>query len=138
VKKKLLIALPVVLLLAAGGAFKMGFIGPKKASAKEKISGALVPLDPEFVVNLAGGRYAKVSVAVDVPVAPAAAEGAAPELKQNAAVRAVITDVLTGAQADELISRTARHKLLVRLAKALRVQTDESIKRVYLTDIAIQ
>jgi flagellar basal body-associated protein FliL len=136
-KKKLMIVIPVVLLLAVGGAYKM-VLAPKKADAKAKIPGALLQLDPEFVVNLSGGRYAKISVAVDVPTAPKSVNGAIPELKQNAAVRAVITDVLTGAEPDALISRTARHRLVVRLAKALRAETDESIKRVYLTDIAIQ
>jgi flagellar FliL protein len=137
-KKKLLIVLPIVLLLAGGGAYKT-VLAPKKAEAKRKISGTLLPLDPEFVVNLAGGRYGKVSVALLVKKAPPAPQnGAAPELEQNAAVRSVITDELTGIEPITLLSPTQRHRLLNRVVKALHASTDEEITKVYFTDIAIQ
>src|SRR5581483_1523864 len=112
-KKKLMIVVPI-LLVVLGGAYKM-VLAPKPASAKEKIQGSLLELSPEFIVNLAGGRYGKLSVAVLLgSPPPKSAEGTVPTLKQDAAVRAVITDTLTGANADELISRTARHRLLTR------------------------
>src|SRR4051812_27240787 len=137
-KKKLLIVLPIVLLLAGGGAYKT-VLAPKKAEAKHKISGTLLPLDPEFVVNLAGGRYGKLSVALLVEKAPAAPEnGTAPELEQNAAVRSVIPDQLTGVEPVTLLSPTQRHKLLKRMVKALHASTDEEVTKVYFTDIAIQ
>src|SRR5581483_4284121 len=61
-KKKLMIVVPI-LLVVLGGAYKM-VLAPKPASAKEKIQGSLLELSPEFIVNLAGGRYGKLSVAV--------------------------------------------------------------------------
>jgi hypothetical protein len=64
--------------------------------------------------------------------------GAPPRLSQNAAVRAAITDELTGIAPRELIERDERHLLIARLEKALRRQTDEPVKRVLLTDIAVQ
>src|SRR5262249_28887180 len=136
-KKKLIIVL-VGLLVVVGAAYKL-VLAPKKADAKSKISGALVTLDPEFIVNLAGGHYAKITVALLVPKAPTATtDGAAPQLHQNAAVRAVITDTLTGLDESDFVSRGPRHRLLVKLVKALDDVTDESIKRVFLTDISIQ
>ena len=61
-KKKLMIIAPVVLLLVVGVAYKM-VLAPKPVVVKKKIEGHLLALDPEFVINLAGGRYAKLTVA---------------------------------------------------------------------------
>ena len=136
-KKKMMIIGPVVLLLVAGVAYKK-VLAPKPIPVKKKIEGALVPLDPEFVINLAGGRYAKVSVSVLSKVAPHAAEGTLPVLEQDSAIRAVITDALTGVPAEDLINKARRAKLLVEIKKELEHQTDEEITRVFLTDIAVQ
>ncbi len=136
--KKLLLVLPVLLVLAGGGAYKFLLAKPAVA-APRKIAGTLVPLPKEFVVNLAGGHYGKVSVAVVVsghlPHAPA---GEPPVLEQDAAVRAVITDELTGIGREQLVNRSARHRLLQRILKVLRRQTDEEIDEVLFTDLAVQ
>jgi flagellar FliL protein len=140
VKKKLIIVLPIVLLAVAGGLYKF-VLGPKPAAAAPpKVDGELFTLQPEFVVNLAGGHYGKVSFALLMETAPAAgAEGAeAPKLPEDAAVRAVITDELTGLSPDALVVRTQRRAVVARLLKALKSQTDEPIKAVLLTDIAVQ
>ena len=64
-KGKLKIILPVLLLLAGGGGGAYFFIlAPKPAkAAPPKVAGELFDLSPEFVVNLSGGHYGKVSVA---------------------------------------------------------------------------
>jgi flagellar FliL protein len=137
-KKKLLIILVVVVLAGAGGAYKFVF-SAKGSSTKSKIAGALVALPQEFVVNLAGGHYGKVSVALLLETEPPApADGSAPVPVENAAVRAVITDELTGLQPQELIDRRQRRRLVLRLLRALRERTDEQVKQVMLTDIAVQ
>jgi flagellar basal body-associated protein FliL len=137
VRKKLIIAL-VVVLAGAGGAYKFVF-SAKGSSTKEKIAGALVALPQEFVVNLEGDHYGKVSVALLLASAPpASADGSAPVPVENAAVRAVITDELTGLQPKQLTDRRLRHQLVMRLLKALRTRTDEQVKQVMLTDIAVQ
>jgi flagellar basal body-associated protein FliL len=135
--KKKKIILPVVLLLVVGVAYKM-VLAPKPHAAVKKINGTLLALDPEFVINLAGGRYAKVSVSVLAKAVPKGEAGAAPELEQNGAVRAVITDDLTGVAAERLVSRSARKALLAVLVKDIKQQTDEEISRVFFTDIAVQ
>jgi flagellar protein FliL len=140
VKKKLIIVLPIVLLAVAGGLYKF-VLGPKPAeAAPPKVDGQLYTLAPEFVVNLAEGHYGKVSVAFLMEKAPAAAAegGETPKLEEDAAVRAVITDELTGLSPDALVVRAQRKAVVARLLKALKSQTDEEVKAVLLTDIAVQ
>jgi flagellar basal body-associated protein FliL len=137
--KKKLILLPVVLLLVAGVGYKM-VLAPKPKPVKKHIEGTLTSLGTEFVVNLAGGHYGRVSVSLLLDEAPVkAAEGStAPALEQNDAVRAIITDDLTGLSADDLTNRTQRHELLERLLKDLKKKTDEPVKEVLFTDLAVQ
>ena len=78
-KKKLMI-LPVVLLVALGGAYKFVLAKPK-AEAKPKVEGTVYILGKEFLVNLADDRFAKLTVALvldkkDTSVAASAAAGA--------------------------------------------------------------
>jgi flagellar FliL protein len=137
VKKKILIIVPV-LLVVVGAAYKM-VLAPKPVAPKKKIEGAVVPLQKEFLLNLDGGRYAKVSVALVMPVAPVVAEGAtAPPLEQEAAVRAVVTDRLTGLSASALIVRSKRHELLDEIRKQIDHTTDEEVDEVLFTDITVQ
>jgi flagellar FliL protein len=143
-KKKLIIVLPIVLLAAAGGVYKFVLAPKPAAAAPPKIEGAIVKLPQEFVVNLAGGHYGRVTVALVVPhtAVPAGAHGAADPnssgLEQEAAIRAIVTDALTGAERGELVDRKARHELLERLAKRLHKETDTEVEDVLFTDIAVQ
>ena len=136
--KKVKIIAPVLVLLIAGVAYKK-VLAPKPVPVKKKIEGTLVQLDPEFVVNLAGGRYAKLTVSVlDKKAAKPAVEGGLIVLEQDSAIRSVITDQLTGIPAEELINKVQRAKLLIEIKEALHKQTDEEITRVFFTDIAVQ
>ena len=137
-KKKLMIIGPVVLLLVVGVAYKK-VLAPKPKPVKMKIDGHLLALDPEFVINLAAGRYAKITVALllkEVPVALHAGE--APALEQNAAVRAIVTDDLTGIPAESLTSKAGRKRILVEIKEHIHKTTDEPVLGVYFTDIAVQ
>jgi len=137
--KKKLILLPVVLLLVAGVGYKM-VLAPKPKPVKKHIEGSLTSLGTEFVINLSGGHYGRVSVSLLLDQAPAkAAEGStAPALEQNDAVRAIITDDLTGLAPEDLTNRAQRHELLERLLKDLKKKTDEPVKEVLFTDLAVQ
>ena len=138
-KKKLIIAVPVLLLAVVGAVYKLVLAPKPKPAPPAKVQGVLVPLANEFVVNLAGGHYGKVSVALLMTKAPPApAEGTPPTLPQNAVVRATITDELTGIGMNELIDRKSRHALVSELDKALQERTDEPIEQVLLTDVAVQ
>ena len=137
-KKKMIIVL--VILLVAGGGYKYKFMGKKGGPvAVKKVDGALVPLTPEFVVNLSGDHFGKVSVTLVLPKAPpASAEGGGGLPEENAAVRAVITDQLTGASPSDLVNRDKREVLVKSIKIALKKKTDEEVKDVLLTDIAVE
>src|SRR5215211_2317911 len=120
-KKKLMIVLPV-LLLVLGGAYKFVLAKPKDAEAKPKVDGTVYILEKEFLVNLRDGRFAKLTAALvlahdDTSTAPAGGHSAAspPEgygaMSQEAVVRAIITDDLTNARADEVVDREGREHL---------------------------
>src|SRR5258708_37055501 len=79
-KKKLKFIIPIPILLVVLGVAYTMFLAPKPAAAKPpKVAGTLVPLTGDFVINLAGGHYGKLSVAVLLSSAPArAAPGPGP------------------------------------------------------------
>jgi flagellar basal body-associated protein FliL len=145
VLKKKFVMLPLILLLVGGGVY-MKMFKPKPVPPPKKVEGAVVSLGNDFVVNLSGGHYGKISVALllsEAPPAPAAEAGGGGEssgsgLPEDAVVRSVITDELTGLAPNDLISRDARHRLVTRLEDALKKKTDEPVKDVLLTDVAVQ
>lgn len=143
-KGKLKIILPVLLLLlvAGGGAYKFVLAGggSSKKAAPPKIEGTLLPLSPDFTVNLAGGHYGKVTVALLLSAgAPKAADASlTPTLEENAAVRSIITDRLTGLGSNALVQPSDRHALLAHILKQLQGQTDVKVTRVYFTDVVVQ
>jgi flagellar basal body-associated protein FliL len=141
VKKKLKFIIPIPILLVVLAAAYMFLLAPKKALAKPpKVNGTLVPLTGDFVVNLAGGHFGKLTMAVLLSTPPVAAvDASAPvTLPENSAVRSVITDELTGIEPAELTGRASRHAILARLLKNLKASTDEPITQVLITDLAVQ
>jgi len=138
VKAKLKFIIPIPIVLVVLAAAYMFLLAPKKAPAKPpKVDGTLVPLAGDFVINLAGGHYGKLSVAVLMSSPPPVTTGAA-TLPEDAAVRAVITDELTNLDPAELTDRASRHDLLAHLVQALKQRTDEPITKVLFTDLAVQ
>ena len=139
-KKKILI--PVLVVLVGGGVGYKMFLSPKPAPVVKKVDGELVQLADPFTVNLAGGHYGRltVSLLVDPGTLPPAAAGetTAPTLPQNDLVRSIITDALTGIDQAKLINRVQRHDLLAQLVKDLKKSTDEPVKSVLITDLAVQ
>ena len=137
--KKILIGV-LVPLIAVGVAYKM-FLAPKPKPVVKKVDGTLVSVGDPFTINLAGGHYGRLSVAlvVDPTALPVAAAGEAPtSLPQNDVIRSIITDTLTGVDQTRLIDRSQRHALLAGLIKDLKKSTDEPVKEVLITDLAVQ
>src|SRR4051812_15435157 len=101
-KKKLMIALPV-LLLVLGGAYKFKFAA-SGAEAKPKVDGEVYVLPRDFLINLSDGRFVKLNVALVIeegsalPAGGGEAASAPPEgfgtLPQEAVVRDIITNTL--------------------------------------------
>jgi flagellar basal body-associated protein FliL len=139
----------VVLLAVLGGGYKFVLAKPKEAEAKPKVEGTVYILGKEFLVNLADGRYAKLTVALvlahdDTSTVPAGGhEAAAPPdgfgaMGQEAVVRDIITDDLTDAHDEELVNAKKREELKVHVAKDLRKHTDVKVEEVLFTDITVQ
>jgi flagellar basal body-associated protein FliL len=140
----------IVALVALGGVYKFVLAKPKTAEAKPKVDGSVYILGKEFLVNLADGRFAKLTVALvlahdDTSTAPAGGhEGATkvPEgfgaMNQEAVVRDVITDDLTDIKDSDLIARDGRVKVKEEILKDLKKHTDVKVEDVLFTDVTVQ
>jgi flagellar basal body-associated protein FliL len=140
--KKKLIAV-ILALVVVGAGYKFAFAGASDADAR--IHGQVYVLPKEFLVNLADGRFAKVTVALVLPSDEKieAEKGTTPPegfgpLPQEGAVRAVVTDEMTDASADDLIDKTGRARLCKRLLRSVKHETDVKATKVLFTDMAVQ
>ena len=148
-KKKLPI-FAVVALVALGGAYKFVLAKPKAAEAKPKVTGTVYVLGKEFMVNLADGRFAKLTVALvldphDTSAAAAGGHEAAakpPEgfgtMAQEAVVRDLVTDALTNTHDNELIERKGRVKLKKEILESIHKHTDVHADDILFTDVTVQ
>jgi flagellar FliL protein len=143
-KKKIIIILVVVL---AGGGFVAKSMFLKPAVAKEKIEGTIYILPKSFTANLKDGRYATLTVALVLAPgqsAGAAGEGAAapPEgfgtLPEEAAVRDIITNLITDQSSGTLTSDSGREHLKTQILASLKSGTDVKVKEILFTDLAVQ
>lgn len=141
--RKKLILIAIGALVVAGLAYKM-VLAPKSES-KVKVEGTVYVMPKEFLLNLAGGRYAKVTVAlVLAPGQSTGGEGAAPPaegfgtLEQEPLVRQIVTDNLTGVPAAALTARKARHRFQMRIRKEVDRTTDVKVKGIVFTDLVVQ
>jgi flagellar basal body-associated protein FliL len=145
--KKIIIA--VVALVAAGGAYKTVLAKPKEKAKKPNVEGTLYVLQKEFLVNLADSRYAKVSAALlldpkDHSTAAAGGHGAPapPEgygaMTQEAIVRAIVTDELTGRPAEELEDHKKRDKVREHIVERIHKETDVHADDILFPDLTVQ
>ena len=148
--KKLKIVVPVLLLLGGGGFYKFGMSEPAP-KAKHKVEGEVYVLPKDFMVNLEGGRFAKLAVAlvfehgfVSAPEAKGK-KGAAPKppdgygpLPQEALVRHIVTDTLTGLPRTRLQRAASRNALERTILEQLEKTTDVKVEDVVFTDVTVQ
>lgn len=139
------IVIAIVLTVAGAGAGAV-LRRPAAPVPPAKIEGIVYPLHREFLVSLDDGRYAKVSVALvleegaipETEGAPAeAGEGYGP-LPQEAVVRGIVTDALTGSSATALNSRERRERLKRRLRRSIAKATDVPVLEVLIPDVTVQ
>jgi flagellar basal body-associated protein FliL len=147
-KSKLKIIVPI-LLLALGGAYKFVLAKPA-ATAKPKVDGEVYVMPKDFLINLADGRFAKVDVGFvfrpGYAAAPAgggeAAAARPPEgygaLSQEAVVRDIVTDTITGRTAQSLTSRKGRDELKDQIRTRILKTTDVKVADVLFMDVAVQ
>ena len=82
----------------------------------------------------------------DEPIAPPeGGHGAAAEppegygtLPQEALIRGIVTDTLTGVDAEKLVKAEGREKLKHKLLKKIKKTTDVHAEEVLFTDVAVQ
>ena len=147
--KKMLIVV-VAALVVAGGAYKTVLAKPKEKAKKPNVEGTLYVLQKEFLVNLADSRYAKVSAALlldpkDHSTAAAGGHGGGtvpPEgygaMTQEAIVRAIVTDTLTGLEAAELEDAKKRDRLRKEIVDRIHEETDVHADDILFPDITVQ
>jgi flagellar basal body-associated protein FliL len=147
VNKKILI-LVVVALVVAGGAYKTVLAKPAK-SKKPNVEGTLYVLQKEFLVNLADAKYAKVSAALlldpkDHSTAAAGGHGApAPPdgygaMSQEAIIRAIVTDELTGRPAADLEDARKRDRIRKHIVERIHEETDVHADDILFPDLTVQ
>jgi flagellar FliL protein len=142
--KKILI--PVVIALLGGG-YEGYSMATAKPAPKQRIDGAIYVLPKEFLVNLADGRFGKFTVALVLAPgqsAGATGEGAAtpPEgfgtLPEEAAIRDIITNVVTDQTGKAMISPIGRDRIKQKILLGIRSGTDVKVSNVLFTDVAVQ
>jgi flagellar basal body-associated protein FliL len=145
-KSKLKFIVPI-LLLVLGGVYKFVLAKPGAPAPKPKVDGQVYVLPKEFLINLSGGRFAKLSVGLvlDHTQAIASEEKEAPKppegfgtLPQEAVIRDIVTDRLTDDDAESLVSGEGREKLKKQLLRSIKRKTDVKVEDVLFTDVAVQ
>ena len=145
-KSKLKFIVPI-LLIAVGGVYKFVLAKPGAPAPKPKVDGQVYVLPKEFLINLNGGRFAKLSVGLVLDHSQAVAAGGheavkPPEgfgtLPQEAVIRDLVTDRLTDDSADSLVTEKGREKLKKQLLLSIKKKTDVKVKEVLFTDVAVQ
>ena len=125
-KKKLVMI--VVLLLLVGGAAYWFVLKPKPADAAPQ-PGEVVRLDP-IQVNLSGGHYLKIGIALQLTATAHEADG-------SKALDATI-ETFSGKSMDALTRPDNREKLKAHLEKELEHLYHGDVMGVYFTDFVTQ
>lgn len=143
--KRKLILIPVLLLLVGAG---YSFAKPKPVE-KLKVKGILYQLPQSFLLNLSGGQYAKLNVALLLSPgqstgASAAGGGggsegeAAGTLPEEAIVRSIITNVVTGKTSSALVEERGRNQVRQEILHSIDKQTDVKVESVLFPDLTVQ
>src|SRR5579875_3220800 len=142
-KKKLLIPIIVVVVAVVGFA-GYSFAMPKKHT-KPKVDGTIYVLPKQFTLNLKGGQYATLTVALLLApgqsVGVTSASNPPPtgfgSLPEEAVIRAIITNDVTDQPASALISNSGRKALEAKILSDIASQTDTKVSAIYFTDLAV-
>jgi flagellar basal body-associated protein FliL len=140
-KKIFIVALPILL-----------FVGytmtkPKPKPVKLKVAGTIYVMPQSFLLNLSDGRYAKLTVALQLApgqsdgasATPASSsEGAAGTLPEEPLVREIVTNAVTGANGETLTSSSGRHAIKLQILHAIEKQTDVKVTSVLIPELTVQ
>src|SRR3954453_13555441 len=141
-KKRLVLALPVLLALAAAGWF---FLKPgAPASATEKVEpGPVVQLDA-ITLNLSDGHYLKLGMALQLTkkageeAAAGQTEGSAAPLVDGAKALDAAISVLGDRSYAQLLAKGGRAKAKVDVETVIKRRYEGKVMAVYLTQFVMQ
>lgn len=143
--KKILIPIIVVVVGVLGFA-GYTFAMPHKKAAKIKVNGQIYILPKQFTINLKGGQYATLTVAL--LLAPAQSLGVTSatnppptgfgSLTEEAVIRAIITNDVTDQPESALVTQAGRVGLEKKIMANIKSQTDTQVDNIYFTDVAVQ
>jgi flagellar FliL protein len=141
-RKRVLLALPVLLAVLAGGWF---FLKPgPSASATEKVEpGPVVQLDA-ITLNLSDGHYLKLGLALQLTkqageeASAGQAEGAAAPLVDGAKALDAAISVLGDRTYAQLLAKGGRAKAKTAVEKEIEHRYDGQVMGVYLTQFVMQ
>jgi len=141
--KKIMLALALPILLFAGYT-----MSKPKPVIKEKIKGTIYVMPQPFLLNLTEGRYAKITVALELApgqsdgaVAGAAASSgseAAGTLPEEPLVREIVTNTVTNQNGETLVSAQGRRDVRHQILGAIEQQTDVKVEAVLFPDLTVQ
>lgn len=139
-KVMLAAALPILLF--------MGYTMTKpKPIVKMKIKGIIYVMPQSFLLNLSDGRFAKITVALQL--APGQSDGASAEggssssegpgtLPEEPLVREIVTNTITNQNGEALVGTGSRRAIRQKILDAIRKQTDLKVESVLFPDLTVQ
>jgi flagellar basal body-associated protein FliL len=142
--KKLMLAVTLPILILGVG-YKMTRPAPVN---KDKIKGTIYVLPAPFLLNLQDGRYAKLTVALQLApgqsdgasatAAAASGENAAGTLPEEPIVREIITDGITNQNGETLVTEQGRRAIKHQILQAITKETDVKVEAVLIPDLTVQ
>ena len=137
-KKKILVIGLVAVLALAGAAYFFLFAGSGEAAAEEPVAGEVLPLE-SIAVNLAGGGYLKVGIALQLTDASAAGGHGGASLDGSKALDLLISTYSQAQPADVTGARDALKEALEhKIVEAYTEDGHEMVMDVYLTEYVTQ
>jgi flagellar basal body-associated protein FliL len=141
-KLMLVVALPILIL---GVGYKM--TRPKPVN-KDKIKGTIYVMPAPFLLNLADGKFAKITVALELApgqsdgasatAAASSGESAVGTLPEEPLVREIVTNAVTNQNGEALVSNQGRAVIKRQILKAIAAQTDDKVEAVLIPDLTVQ
>jgi flagellar protein FliL len=141
--KKVLIVLVVLLL----GAFEAYSMTKPKVVVKERIEGSIYVLPGSFLLNLSDGHFAKLTLGLVLAPGqssgPASTggsptEGGAGSLPEEAAIRDIVTNLMTNESSTMLSGDSGRSRVKHEILAAIKTQTDVKVTQVLFPDLTVQ
>jgi flagellar FliL protein len=137
-KKKLLVIGLVAVLALAGAAYFFLFAGSGEAAAEEPVAGEVLPLE-SIAVNLAGGGYLKVGIALQLTEAAAGGGHGGAAVDGSRALDLVIATYSQAQPADVTGARDALKEALEhKIVEAYTEDGHEMVMGIYLTEYVTQ